>query len=97
MKKTWTNKYDFCFYATIQNKSNITPFMVKHKMFPGNKISCSTNMMPMTKKFNKTQSLQIKVKVYNGIHVVDEFTLTQGMFCKVMSNIYFAQISKEIN
>lgn len=87
-KTNWVNTYPFKLTFEITDKSNITPFMCKHKMFPGNNIVCYTNVQPC-----RTLSLSIEVVVMHNCTIVDRFKTTQGMFCKIMSNIYNPDIS----
>ena len=96
-KVNWKNEYGFSFECYIGEKSHITQFMVDHKMFPGNKIVAYTNMRPMNIGWNSPNSLDIKVTISNGGHVVDKFVIDQGTFCKIMSNVYYDRISKVIN
>lgn len=96
-KVNWKNEYGFSFECYIGEKSHITQFMVEHKMFPGNKISAYTNMRPMNVGWKSPNSLDIKVTISNGGHVVDQFVIDQGTFCKIMSNVYYDRISKMLN
>lgn len=96
MKKTWINNYKFELRIQIGEKSNITPFMVEHKMFPGNKLFCWLKMHSMTHK-GASKSLRIHISVYSGGTLQDEFELPQGDFCKIMSNVHFEAISTDLN
>lgn len=96
-KVNWKNEYGFSFECYIGEKSHITQFMVDHKMFPGNKIVAYTEMRPMNKIWSTPISLNIKVTISNGGHVIDQFDIDQGAFCKIMSNVYYDRISKIIN
>lgn len=92
MEKKWNNIYQFKFSTVIREDSVITPFMVKHKMFPGRTVACSVNMEPCNVCGPKALKISVKVmKTPNT--VVDKFTLTQGQFCKVMSNVYSENMS----
>lgn len=96
MEKKWDNVYTFKFSTAIREDSVITPFMVKHKMFPGRTVSCSVNMEPCNSGYTcgGPKALKISVKVMKSSNiVVDKFTLTQGQFCKVMSNVYSENMS----
>lgn len=97
MKKNWINTYKFEFNVNIGEKSNITEFMVKHKMFPGNTLKCTLNMKPCNHGYNNHKSLVIHVEVWKTVYKQDEFDLTQGMFCKVMSNVHHDAMSTCIN
>ena len=100
--KNWLNKYIFKFEVTISNDSKYTDFLIKHKMFRGNKLVCTLDMTPCSRYtpgaiMKSPKSLMIHVDVYNGIDIVDSFDVTQGMFCKIMSNIYNHNISTIFN
>lgn len=101
MKKVevnWENTFRFEFRTRIGEKSNITPFMVEHKMFPGRIIEAYVNMDKCNHGWSGGRSLEIHVSVLDktsDVVIVDEFEMTQGQFCKVMSNIYNDSISKK--
>jgi len=97
MKKNWTNDYKFEFQTHISEKSHITDFMVKHLMFPGNTLKCTLYMRPCNHGYNSHTSLTIHVEVWKNIYKIDEFDLSQGMFCKVMSNVHHDAMSTFIN
>lgn len=97
MKKNWINDYKFEFHTHISEKSHITDFMVKHQMFPGNILKCSLYMRPCNHSYNNHTSLPIHVEVWKNAYKLDEFDLSQGMFCKVMSNVHHDAMSTMIN
>ena len=97
MKKNWTNTYKFEFGTVISENSNITPFMVNHKMFPGSVLKCSVDMKPCNHGYNNHASLRIHVEVWKSTYKQDEFYVTQGMFCKIMSNVHSDKMSTYIN
>lgn len=95
--KNWINTYTFEKNIRIGEKSHITKFMTEHKMFPGNVLKCTVDMKPCNYGYNNHRTLYIKVEVWNTIYKLDEMWLTQGLFCKVMSNIYQDGMSKTVN
>lgn len=97
MKKNWVNTYTFEKNIRISDKSNITKFMIEHKMFPGNVLKCSVDMKPCNYGYNNHRALYVKVEVWGNGSKVDEMYLAQGLFCKVMSNIYQDGMSTPIN
>lgn len=48
---------------------------------------------------NSPKSLKIHVDVYDGFDqdLIDSFDVTQGMFCKIMSNVHNKNISTIFN
>ena len=74
--------------------------MVEQKIQQLNKFKIereNTNMRPMNVGWKSPNSLNIKVTISNGGHVIDQFVIDQGTFCKIMSNVYYDRISKMIN
>lgn len=91
-RNIWKNKYLFRMNINIGDKSIITDFMVKHKMFPGNRLVCTTWMKPCYKK-----SLIVNIEVIRNNATVDRFEVSQGVFCKIMKNIYDPVLSDMLN
>lgn len=101
MKKeevNWENTFRFEFRTRIGEKSHITPFMVEHKMFPGTVVEAWTDM-DKCHGWSGGRSLKIHVRVIDNsvYHSMppEVFEMTQGQFCKVMSNVYNDSISKK--
>lgn len=104
LMKNWVNKYIFKFEVQISSDTRYTDFLIKHKMFPGNKLVCTLNMVPCSRSnpsciMNSPKSLKIHVDVYDGFDqdLIDSFDVTQGMFCKIMSNVHNKNISTIFN
>lgn len=98
MKKDWTNLLMFRLNFTIDDKTNITKFMVKHKMFPGN-VCNSSVVMEKCHHGGTPLSLTIHTSVYEKVtnRKLDEFDMSQGQFTRFMENIHSPQISRSIN
>lgn len=99
MDKNWTNKLIFKMSFFIDDKTNITKTMIKHKMFPGN--SC-VSMIVMKKCYGGcgvAHTLQVHTTVYERVtnQILDEFDMGQGQFTKFMENIHSPQLSTSIN
>lgn len=99
MKKDWTNNLVFKMNFTISDKTNVTKFMVDHKMFPGNICKCSLTMRPCHQHYNGGRSLVINVAVIERMtgKLLDKFEMKQGSFTKLMENIHAPEISTWLN
>lgn len=98
MKKDWKNLLLFRMVFTIDDKSNITQFMVNHSMFPGN-VCHSTIVMDKCYHGGCANSLKVHTVVYEKTtsRKLCEFDMSQGYFVKFMENVHSMQISKSIN
>lgn len=98
MKRDWMNLLVFSMSFVIDNKTNITQTMIKHKMFPGNTCKCSI-VMDKCYHGGVAHTLKVHITVYEKVTnlKLDEFEMGQGMFQKFMQNIHSPQLSRSIN